>query len=282
MFKGNPFAKAAIDIAWWDAYAQQQDTPLWKLIGGTSPSVSVGADIPVLENLDRLLQAVGAAVDDRFGRIKLKFRAGWGPEMVYRVRESFPDAVIHIDCNSGFTLQDAAMFEELDHLNLAMIEQPLAHDDLIDHAQLQDRLRTPICLDESVVSLDKARKAISIGAGRWVNLKVGRLGGLTPAIAVHNYCRERGVPCWVGGMLESSVGQGPSIALATLDNIAYPADIFPSDRFYVEDLATPEVLLAGPGTVEAPDRPGHGFVPVPERLARSTVQHAAIEPRGAH
>jgi O-succinylbenzoate synthase len=281
-FKGNQFAKAAIDIAWWDAFAQQRDMPLWKLIGGKSPRVAVGADIPVLENLDLLFHAIDDALEARFGRIKLKFRAGWGPEMIHRVRKTFPEAVIHIDCNSGFSLQDAAMFEELDSLNLAMIEQPLAHDDLIDHARLQKRLRTPICLDESIVSLDRARKAISIGAGRWINLKVGRLGGLTPAISVHDYCRERGVPCWVGGMLESGVGQGPSIALATLNNIAYPADIFPSNRFYVEDLSTPDVLLADPGLVEAPDRPGHGFVPVQERLERSTVQHAAIEPRDAH
>ena len=275
-FKGNQFAKAAVDIAWWDAFARAKDEPLWQAIGGRSPDIDVGADIAVLESLDELLQAVGAASGAGFKRIKLKFRAGWGPEMVRRVRQRFPEVVIHVDCNSGFSLKDAAMFEELDSLGLAMIEQPLAHDDLIDHAALQARLATPLCLDESIVSLDKARKAIAVGACRWINLKAGRLGGLTPAIAVHDYCRSQGVPCWVGGMLESAVGQGPSIALATLDNIAYPADIFPTERLYDEDLSAPDVVLTGPGRLSAPDRPGHGFAPVPERLARHTVQHARV------
>jgi len=276
-FKGNQFAKAAIDIAWWDAFAKAQDMPLWRAIGGDSHDIAVGADIPVLENQDRLIEAVGAAQDAGFGRTKLKFRAGWGPEMIHGVRERFPEAVIHIDCNSGFTLRDTAMFQELDSMGLAMIEQPLAYNDLIDHAELQSRLSTPICLDESIVSLDKARKAISIGACRWINLKIGRLGGLTPAIAVHDYCRAKRIPCWVGGMLESATGQGPSLALATLDNIAYPADIFPSDRLYAQDLSAPEITLTAPGRMQAPDRPGHGFLPVPERLERHTVKHARVE-----
>jgi len=280
-FKGNQFAKAALDTAWWDAFAQLQGKPLWQAIGGESGDIAVGADIAVLDSLDRLIQAVAAAQESGFGRTKLKFRPGWGPEMVRRVRERFPDAVFHIDCNSGFTLRDRAMFEELDSLGLAMIEQPLGYDDLIDHAELQDRLDTPLCLDESIVSLDKARKAISIRACRWINLKVGRLGGLTPAIAVHDLCRRKGIPCWVGGMLESAVGQGASMALATLHNIAYPADIFPSDRLYAEDLSAPAVFLAGPGRMQAPERPGHGFAPLPERLERHTVRHARVESQGA-
>lgn len=277
-FKGNQFAKAAIDTAWWDAFSRTRGEALWQTIGGRSPHIDVGADIAVLDSLDELLSAIDIARDSGFKRVKLKFRAGWGPEMVARVRERFPDTVIHVDCNSGFTLDDVEMFEEIDSLGLAMIEQPLAHDDLLDHATLQARLETPLCLDESIVSLDKARKAISLGACRWINLKVGRLGGLTTAIAVHDYCRSMGVPCWIGGMLESAVGQGPSIALATLDNIAYPADIFPTERLYAEDLSAPKVELAAPGRMTAPDSPGHGFAPVPERLERHTVRHACITP----
>ncbi len=279
VFKGNPFAKAGIDNAWWDAAAKQVGQPLWQFIGGRGPVVEVGADIAVMDDLDDLVAAVGRAQRDGFRRTKLKFRPGWGLEMVARVREAFPEAVIHVDCNSGFTLDDLPMFRELDRYHLAMIEQPLAHDDLIDHARLQAELDTPLCLDESIVSVDRARKAIAIDACRWINLKPGRVGGLTNAIAIHDYCAVHDVPCWVGGMLESAVGQGPSMALATLPNIRYPADVFPSSRLYAEDLSEPEVVLSGPSEIRAPDAPGHGFRPVPERLAGCTLEHAVVRPR---
>lgn len=278
-FKGNPFAKAGLDNAWWDAHARLEGLPLWRMIGGSGEHVTVGADIPVMDDLDDLVDAVALAQEAGFERTKLKFRRGWGVEMVARVRESFPDAVIHVDCNSGFTLDDLPMFRELDEFALAMIEQPLAHDDLVDHARLQRELRTPICLDESIVSVDRARKAIDIEACRFINIKPGRVGGLTNAIAIHDHCRERGMPCWVGGMLESAVGQGPSLALATLPNMHYPADIFPSTRLYHEDLSEPEIRLSAPSRVIAPDTPGHGYRPVPERLERHTSNHAVVRPR---
>lgn len=275
-FKGNQFAKAGLDNAWWDAQAKLEDEPLWRLIGGRSPTVTVGADIPVMDEVTELLAAVDRAINAGFRRVKLKFRRGWGVEMVARVREAFPDATIHVDCNCGFSLMDLPMFRELDQLDLAMIEQPLAFDDLLDHARLQAELVTPICLDESIVSVDRARKAIDIGACRWVNIKPSRVGGLTNAIALHDYCRERGVPCWVGGMLESAVGQGPALALATLPNMQYPADVFPSSRLYEQDLSEPEIVLSAPSEVAAPETPGHGFRPVAERLARRTLQRALL------
>lgn len=275
-FKGNPFAKAGLDNAWWDAAAKRAGQPLWRFLGGAEPQVTVGADISVMNDLDALVETVRKVQAAGFKRTKLKFRPGWGLEMVARVREAFPEAVIHVDCNSGFTLEDLPMFRELDKFGLAMIEQPLAHDDLIDHARLQAALETPLCLDESIVSLDRARKAIEIGACGWINLKHGRVGGLTNAIAIHDLCAERGIPCWVGGMLESAIGQGPSLALATLGNIHYPCDIFPSSRFYTRDVAEPEITLSGPSEVRASDAPGHGFRPVPERLAQCTLEHSVI------
>jgi o-succinylbenzoate synthase len=278
-YKGNPFAKAGLDNAWWDARAKNVATPLWRMIGGIDPRVKVGADIAVMDNLDDLVAAVGDACAAGFARIKLKVREGWGVEMVSRVRSSFPDAVIHVDCNSGFTLDDLPMFREMDRFNLAMIEQPLAHDDLIDHARLQRELDTPVCLDESIVSVDRARKAIDIGACRFINLKPGRVGGLTNAIAIHDYCLAHDMPCWVGGMLESAVGQGPSLALATLPNMRYPADIFPSSRLYHEDLSEPDIILCAPSLVTAPEIPGHGFRPVRERLGRHTIDHALVRIR---
>lgn len=275
-FKGNHFAKAALDNAWWDAMAKAAHQPLWQAIGGNGPTVTVGADISVMENLSDLVAAVGRAQADGFKRIKLKFRRGWGVEMVARVRESFPDAIIHVDCNSGFTLDDLPMFRELDHFNLAMIEQPLAHDDLIDHARLQAMLTTPLCLDESIVSVERARKAISIDACRWINLKPGRVGGLTNAIAINEHCASQSIPCWVGGMLESAVGQGPALALATQPNILYPSDIFPSSRLYEVDLAVPQIKLSGPSEITALDTPGHGFEPASSQLSACTLEHERI------
>lgn len=275
-FKGNPFAKAGLDNAWWDARARLAGEPLWRFIGGGGPTVTVGADIAVMDDIDALVAAVGRAREAGFQRTKLKFRRGLGVAMVARVREAFPDAVLHIDCNSGFCLDDLPMFRELDGFGLAMIEQPLAYDDLLDHARLQRELATPICLDESIVSVDRARKAIDIDACRWINIKPGRVGGLTNAIDIHDHCRERGVPCWVGGMLESAVGQGPALALATLSNMRYPADVFPSKRLYEDDLSAPEIVLSGPSEVTASEMPGHGYRPVPERLERCTLQHALV------
>jgi O-succinylbenzoate synthase len=275
-FKGNHFAKSALDIAWWDASARLDGKPLWQAIGGQSPTVSVGADISVQDDTESLISEVGRALDAGFSRVKLKFRPGMEAETIQALRQRFPEAAMHIDCNSGFTLDDLPLFRELDRCGLIMIEQPLAHDDLIDHASLQRELQTPLCLDESIVSIDKARKAIEIGAGRWINLKVGRVGGLTNAIAIHDLCQDRNIPCWVGGMLESAVGQGPSLALATLPNIKYPNDIFPSSRFYEQDVSEPAIDLSGPSVVTAPAGRGHGFAPDPERLHQCTTRHTRI------
>lgn len=275
-FKGNYFAKGALDCAWWDAFARSRDEPLYRTIGSQNNEVEVGADISVMEDLTALIGEIAKVQEQGFKRTKLKFRAGWGLEMVARVREAFPDATFHVDCNSGFTLDDARMFQELDAYGLAMIEQPLGFDDLIDHSVLQEQLMTPVCLDESIVSVARARKALNIGACRWVNLKVTRVGGLTNAIAVHDLCRSRDIPCWVGGMLESAVGQGPSMALASLDNIHYPNDIFPTSRLYETDLSDPEVILDNASMIRLSDRPGCGYAPHPDRLAKMTISHAVV------
>ncbi len=271
-FKGNNFAKAAIDTAWWDLAARLEKRPLWEMIGGASPHVAVGADIPVQESAVALHDHVQQAVDGGFSRTKLKFRPDSGYEMVASVRDKFPDMALHIDCNAGFSLADIELFRRLDGLGLAMIEQPLDWQDLIEHSALQRELQTPICLDESITSLRIAKQAVETGATRWVNIKHGRVGGLTNAIAIQKYCVGAGVPCWIGGMLESSVGQGVSLALATLPGIAYAADIFPAGRLYDQDLSTPDMVLSSPGSIRAPDRPGHGFAPDPARLVACTIR----------
>jgi O-succinylbenzoate synthase len=278
--KGNPFAKAGLDLAWWDLHAQKQGQPLYRVLGGADPSVWVGADFGVQDTLDELLARVGQAVAAGFRRVKLKFRPGWDLPMVRAVRQAFPDTVLHIDCNSGYRLDDVPLFRSLDEFNLAMFEQPLAHDDLLDHAALQQQVRTPICLDESITSVDRARQALAIGACRVINIKPGRVGGLTNAVAIHDLCQRQGVPCWVGGMLESAVGVAHCIALATLPGFTYPADIFPSRTYYRQDLGDPEIVLSGPSQVRALDRPGIGTTPDPERLAQLQRAHAVIVPDG--
>jgi o-succinylbenzoate synthase len=274
--KGNPFAKAAFDLAWWDLYARSLDHPLWKVLGGTSPTIDVGADFGVMESVDRLLDAIDAANQQGYKRVKLKFRPGWELPMIEAVRKRFPSTVFHVDCNSAYTLDDLEMLKQLDRYDLAMIEQPLMHDDLIDHAALQAQIRTPICLDESITSPAKARKAIQIEACRWINIKPGRVGGITNAVAIHNLCQDAGIPCWVGGMLESAVGAAHCLALATLPNIRYPSDIFPSDRFYRQDLSEPAMQHSAPGQFLASTKPGAGTEPNPGALQRMTVEYAAF------
>jgi o-succinylbenzoate synthase len=277
MFKGNPFAKAALDTAWWALHSRIEGRPLHELLGATRRDVSVGADFGVLDSVDDLLRGVGQAVAAGFPRIKLKFRPGWDLPMLRAVRHEYPEQVLHIDCNSGYRLSDVKLFQEADEFGLAMFEQPLCHDDLVDHAELQRQVRTPVCLDESIYSVRQAELAIRLQSCRFVNIKPGRCGGLTNALAIHHACRAAGIPCWVGGMLESAVGANLCIALAMLDNFTYPADIFPSSRFYHEDLGEPAVdlvrLPSGEPGVRAPLRLAE---PNAERLRRLTVQQAVI------
>jgi O-succinylbenzoate synthase len=227
--RGNQFAKAALDQAWWDLYAKKIKKPLWKVLGGQSPLITVGADFGVMESIDELLETICEAMNEGFKRVKLKYRPGWELDMVKSVRNAFPDLTVHIDCNSAYSLVDLPMFKELE-----------------------------------------------IGACRWINIKPGRVGGLTNAVSIHNLSQEAGIPCWVGGMLESSLGAHQCMALATMPNIKYPSDIFPSKRFYKNDLSTPPVVLSGVSTVRAPDSPGCGAEPDHELLKRMCIERAVV------
>jgi o-succinylbenzoate synthase len=277
--KGNQFAKAGLDLAWWDLSARLLGQPLYRALGSDNRKVRVGADFGVGDSVEALLQEIGDALDAGLPRVKLKFRPGWDLPVVRAVRKAFPELVMHVDCNSAYRLTDLAMFEELDELKLAMIEQPLAHDDVVDHAALQRRIRTPICLDESVSGPDRARQAIELGSCQYINVKPGRVGGLTSALAIHDLCRQAGVGCWVGGMLESALGVSHSIALATLPGFTYPADIFPSSQFYRADLGKPEIRLSAAAEVQAAECPGIGVIPDGSRLAACTLDHVSLMAR---
>jgi len=276
--KGNQFARAALEIAWWVLEAKRHGVPLHVALGGKGDAVAVGADFGIQDSLDILMSKIQGAIDAGFPRIKLKFRPGWDLDMVAAVRSTFPDFTFHVDCNAAYTLADVELFRALDRYRLAMIEQPLADDgmSLVSHAELQKRIATPVCIDESGHSLAHVRAAIALGSCKVVNIKMARVGGLAASRAIQALCAEHGIPCWVGGMLESAIGGAICVELATLPNFTYPADIFPSSYFYAHDLGKPEIVLSGRGEVATSRVPGIAQEPDPDLLARWTVEHASF------
>lgn len=277
LFKGNPFAKAVLDTAWWSLQSRITNQPLHRLLGATRDEVPVGADFGVMDRVEDLLEPVGRAVADGFPRIKLKFRPGWDLSMLAAVRKQHPTHPIHIDCNSGYRLKDLPLFQAVDEFQLAMIEQPLQHDDVVDHAKLQANISTPVCLDESITNLRQVEQALELKSCRYVNIKPGRVGGLTNAVAIHDACQAAGISCWVGGMLESATGAAICASLAMLPNFTYPADIFPSSRFYREDMADPPLELHRSATGIPSIRAATVLPePVPARLEKCLVQRAVL------
>jgi len=276
--KGNQFARAALEIAWWVLEAKRRGVPLHVALGGTGDAVAVGADFGVQDSLDALMGKIQTAIDAGFPRIKLKFRPGWDLDMVAAVRSTFPTFTFHVDCNAAYSPADTELFRRLDRYRLAMIEQPLADDglSLVNHADLQAKLETPICLDESALSLAHVEAAMRLGACRVINIKMARVGGLDASRRIQALCAEHGIPCWVGGMLETAVGGAICAELATLPNFTYAGDIFPSSYFYDDDLGKPELVLTGRGTIATSRVPGIAQEPDPELLARWTVAHFSV------
>lgn len=275
VFKGNQFAKAALEIAWWALESKINNIPLHRLLGGTTREVQAGADFGIQDSFDMLLGNIQKAVDAGFPRVKLKVARDWDVEMLSAVRSTFPNEKFHIDCNSGYSLDDLDMFKQVDKFNLEFIEQPLANDDILDHAELARSIKTPICLDESVTGPRVVEQALKIGACEIVNIKPGRVGGLSNAVRIHDICRDAGVPVWVGGMLESAVGSAVCVELATLPNFLYPGDLFPSSRFYTRDLGQPEVELTPTHTM----LPYKNGLPEPDEdmLSELTQQRKLVE-----
>jgi O-succinylbenzoate synthase len=276
--KGNQFARAALEITWWVLDAKRRGIPLHTALGGTGDRVAVGADFGIQDSLDILMQKIQGAIDAGFPRIKLKFRPGWDLHMVEAVRSTFPRFTFHVDANAAYTLADIDLFRAVDRHHLAMIEQPLVDDgmSLINHAELQKQLETPVCLDESAHSLAHVQAAIRLGSCKVVNIKVARVGGLTASRDIQALCAEHAIPCWVGGMLESAVGGAICAELATLPNFTYAGDIFPSSYFYTNDVGKPEIVLSGRGEVATSRVPGIAQEPDPGLLKQWTAEHAAF------
>src|SRR5436305_6694208 len=241
------------------------------MLGGTRGEILSGVSLGIEPTIEALFERIDQFVDEGYRRIKLKIGPGNDVEVVRRVRQRYPDLPLQIDANSAYTLADLDLLRQLDAFNLLLIEQPLAHDDIIDHARLQAVLKTPVCLDESIHSADDARKALDLGACRVINIKVSRVGGLREAKRVHDVCHARGVPVWCGGMHEFGIGRAANVAVASLPGFTLPGDISGSDKYYREDVVEPPVL-ARRGAVPVPTGPGLGHEPVESRIARQTLR----------
>ncbi len=265
--RGHAMARACLENAVWDLLARSRGESLATMLGGTRDRVPVGVSVGIEVTVDELLDRVALHVEEGYARVKLKIKPGWDIEVVRKVRESWPNLAMQVDANSAYQLTDAAIFRDLDEFDLLLIEQPLHHEDIVDHAKLQAQLRTPICLDESIHSPEHARWALDIGACKVINIKVGRVGGMTAARQIHDLCAQRGVPVWCGGMMETNVGRAVNVALATLPNFTLPGDISASARYYDEDIAAPEFVLNHDSTLDVPGGAGHGVTVELERVA---------------
>jgi O-succinylbenzoate synthase len=273
--KGNRFAKAGLEMACWDALGRAQERSLADLLGGTQSEIISGVSLGIERDRGRLLGLIDQYLDEGYRRIKLKIAPGADVEVVRDVRERYPDIPLQVDANSAYTLADIETLKALDDYDLILIEQPLAHDDIIDHARLQAELRTPVCLDESIHSAEDARKALDLGSCRIINIKVSRVGGLSEAKHVHDLCHARGVPVWCGGMHEYGIGRAANLAISSLPGFTIPGDISGSDKYYHEDLVEPPIL-ATHGAIPTPTGPGLGVTPIEEHIERRTLRYLCL------
>ncbi len=275
LVKGNNFAKAGLEMAAWDLLGRAEGKSVAALLGGTRAEIVSGVSLGIERDGERLYRLIDQYLAEGYRRIKLKIAPGADVYVVRAVRAHYPDVPLQVDANSAYTLQDIDTLKALDEFGLLLIEQPLAHDDIIDHARLQAELTTPVCLDESIHSAEDARKALDLGSCRIINIKVSRLGGLGEARRVHDLCHARGVPVWCGGMHEYGIGRAHNIALSALPNFSIPGDISASDKYYAEDLIDPPVTVEH-GQINVPQTPGLGYTPNEERITRFTVEKLTL------
>jgi O-succinylbenzoate synthase len=269
-------AKATLENAIWDLEAQRQGVSLAKLLGGVRDVVPCGVSLGIQSSIPALMETIERELAAGYQRIKLKCKPGWDVEVFEKVRSRWPAITLSCDANSAYRLRDADHLTSFDAFDLLMIEQPLWHDDFYFHSMLQKRLRTPICLDESIHNRRDALAAIEMESCRIINIKLGRVGGFSEAIAVHNAAQERGIPVWCGGMLETGIGRSHNIALSSLENFTLPGDVSASARYWAEDIIEPEVSVSSAGEIAIADAPGRGYEVRTELVERLTVRKETI------
>jgi O-succinylbenzoate synthase len=275
--RGHKMARGGLETAVWDLEARCAGVPLWKQIGGGARrEIPCGVSIGIQDSVEQLLEKIEGELAAGYQRIKMKIKPGWDVDVVARVRERFPTIKLMADANSAYTLADAAHLKRLDEFYLMMIEQPLSHDDIIDHAQLQAQLQTPICLDECIRTAHHAEQAIQLRACGIINIKLGRVGGFAESKKVHDAAQLAGIPVWCGGMLEAGVGRAHNIALATLPNFVLPGDVSASKRYWKRDIIQPAVETTPSGTIETRDEPGFGYALDHDYIRSITVREESV------
>jgi o-succinylbenzoate synthase len=276
--RGHRMARAAIENAVWDAEAIAKKVPLWKLIGGTQTEINCGVSIGIQDSPEQLLEKIGLEVAAGYQRIKVKVKPGWDVDILRRIRQKFPKITLSCDANSAYSLRDVDHLKRFDDFDLLMIEQPLWNDDIAGHAVLQRELQTSLCLDESILHARDAAAAIQAEACRIINIKLGRIGGFSEAIATQALCAKAFVPNWCGGMLEAGIGRAHNIAMSTLPNFKLPGDVSASKRYWKDDIIEPEVTVSGRGTIKVPDVPGRGFAIREALIEQLTVRKETLRP----
>ena len=275
--RGHYMARGGLEAAMWDLEARRNNVPLWKQIGGGArKEIPCGVSIGIQDSVDQLLAKIDTEVSAGYQRIKMKIKPGWDVEVIREVRKRFPQIKLMADANSAYTLADIDHLRKLDDFYLMMIEQPLAHDEIIDHVPLQAALQTPICLDECIRSAHQAEQAIRMSACRIINIKLGRVGGFTGARRVHDVAQQHNVPVWCGGMLEAGIGRAHNIALSTLPNFVLPGDVSASKRYWKRDIITPPVEVTPRGTIEVGDGVGFGYALDMQFIQEITVREETL------
>ncbi|MGI8788281.1 MAG: o-succinylbenzoate synthase [Pyrinomonadaceae bacterium] len=275
--RGNRMAKATLETAIWDLEAKRLNVPLWKQLGGTNAEIVCGVSIGIQDSIEQLFEKIEIELNAGYLRIKIKIAPHWDYEVIEKVREKFGAILLMGDANSAYSLNDIELFKRMDEFDLMMFEQPLAHDDILDHAKLQSEIKTPICLDESIHSADDARKAIELGACQIINIKLGRVGGHAQAKLIEQTARENLIPVWCGGMLESGIGRAHNIAMSTLKGFTLPGDVSASKRYWTEDIIEPSVEITKNGTIIAPEIAGIGFDVKRNRIDKLTTRKRIIK-----
>lgn len=270
--RGHMMAKAGLEAALYDAFAKSKGISLSKMLGGTQEKIDVGVSLGINESVSGLLHVVEKYLIEGYQRIKIKIAPSFDLQYVEALRREYPNAILQVDANSAYTLDHLPIFKEMDQYNLSLIEQPLGYDDIFDHSKLQREIKTALCLDESIHSLDDTRAAIELGSCRIINIKPGRVGGYTESIAIHDYCAAMNIPVWHGGMLESGIGRAGNVALASLPNFTLPSDLSANKKYYKEDIVEPLFELNPDGTITVPTNPGIGVEVNLQSLEKVTVR----------
>lgn len=275
--RGHNMAKAGLEMAFWDLFSQSQGLPLCRAVGGRDiAKIDVGLTVGIRDKVEDTIEEIRGFLSVGYKRTKVKIKPGSDVRVIERIRKEFGDIALMADANSSYCLEDAAVFKELDKFNLMMIEQPLDYEDIVDHAELQRQIKTPLCLDESIHGVDDARKAIKLKSCRIINIKVARVGGLWEAKRVHDLCQANDIPVWCGSMIQTGIGEAVNIAVSTLKNYTLPGDTLHFDRFFNDDIIEPKITVNPDGTIDVPRKPGLGFKVSEEKLRKYCVAKEVV------